>query len=515
MTDSHPSPTKTSFLLILGATLLLNGCQQPVDPAAQSKPKLPPAGVDFWTVALIDGSKIGYSHLEQTELKENGKTYQKHHHLSELTLQRAASTTRQRTELTSIETLQGDLVSCRTQMSDGTAKKTTTGRVRNGRLNITTTIAGREQQTAIPWQPDWRGFFGVEESLRSQPLKPGEKRKLVVLAPVLMQPANVELTAGIYEPTTLATGTKPLLKVERADQLEVADGQTLTIKSILWLNKEGEILKTLLPGLGLEEYRTNREHALAKLGSRPFDINASFSIRLKRTIPEPHKTRRVRYKIHVKEGQATDFFAQGATQQIKPLEEGWSEIEVQAITPLAPRSTTKQPPPTPADTAANNLVQSDSELIMAMANSVAGNADNPWELACRLEKHVFQLIEKKDFSQVFASAQEVAQSRQGDCTEHAVLLAALCRARNIPARVTIGLVYVPRPGAPEMAYHMWNEVWINDGWYPLDATLGRGGIGGAHLKLTDTNLDGSSAFSAFLPVTQVVRRLQVEVISTE
>ena len=152
---------------------------------------------------------------------------------------------------------------------------------------------------------------------------------------------------------------------------------------------------------------------------------------------------------------------------------------------------------------------------MAMANSVAGNADNPWELACRLEKHVFQLIEKKDFSQVFASAQEVAQSRQGDCTEHAVLLAALCRARNIPARVTIGLVYVPRPGAPEMAYHMWNEVWINDGWYPLDATLGRGGIGGAHLKLTDTNLDGSSAFSAFLPVTQVVRRLQVEVISTE
>ena len=514
MTYLHSFPTKTSCLLI-AVTMLLTGCQQPVDPAPQPAVKKTPAAVDIWTVALIDGNKIGYSHLQQTELKENGKTYQKHHHLSELTLQRSAATTRQRTELTSIETPQGDLVSCRTQMSDGTAKKTTTGRVGNGRLTITTTIAGREQQTAIPWQTGWRGFFGVEESLRNQPLKPGEKRTLVVLAPVLMQPANVELTAGTYEPTTLTAGTKPSLKVERADQLQVADGQTLTIKSTLWINKEGEILKTLLPGLGLEEYRTSRDHALAKLGSRPFDINASFSIRLKRPLTEPHKTRRVRYRIHVKDGQASDFFAQGASQQIKALEDGSSEIEVQSITPLAPRSTAKQRPPTPADTAANNLVQSDSDLIMAMANSVEGNADNPWELACRLEKHVFQLIDKKDFSQVFASAQEVAQSRQGDCTEHAVLLAALCRARNIPARVTIGLVYVPRPGAPELAYHMWNEVWIDDGWYPLDATLGRGGIGGAHLKLTDTNLAGSSAFSAFLPVTQVVRRLQVEVISAE
>jgi len=514
MPNSYPFPTKTALLLIT-ATILLSGCQPSADPEAKPAAETPPAAVDLWTVALIDGSKIGYSHLKQTELEENGKTYQRHHHLSELTLQRAASTTRQRTELTSIETPQGDLVSCRTQMSDGTAKKITTGRVRNGKLTITTTIAGREQQTAIPWQADWKGFFGVEESLRTQPLKPGEKRSLVVLAPVLMQPATVELIAEAYEPVTLATGTKPLLKIERADQLEVADGQTITIKSTLWTNQQGEILKTMLPGLGLEEYRTSEEHALAKIGSRPFDINASFSIRLKRTLADPHKTRRVRYKIHVKEGQATDFFSQGATQQIKPLEDGWSEIEVQAITPLAPHSTAKQRPATPADVAANNLVQSDSDLIMSMANSVAKDTNNPWELACRLEKHVFQLIEKKDFSQVFASAKEVAQSRQGDCTEHAVLLAALCRARNIPARVTIGLVYVPRPGAPELAYHMWNEVWINDGWYPLDATLGNGGIGGAHLKLTDTNLAGSSAFSAFLPVTQVVRRLQVEVISAE
>jgi len=510
-----PSFPTTLCSLLVASTMLLTGCQQQVEPDPQPPSNKPPATVDIWTVALIDGNKIGYSHLEQTEVKENGQTYQKHRHLSELGLQRAAATTRQRTELTSIETPQGDLVSCETQMSDGTAVKITTGRVRNGRLTLTTTIAGRQQQTSIPWQTEWRGFFGVEESLRSQPLKPGEKRSLVVLAPVLMQPANIELIAGAYEPTTLAAGTQSLLKIDRADQLQVANGQTLTINSTIWANQDGEILKTLLPGLGLEEYRTSRDHALAKIGSRPFDINAAFSIRLKRTLADPHATRRVRYRIHVKDGRASDFFAQGASQQIKSLEDGWAEIEVQAISPLVPPSTTKQRPPTAADTAANSLIQSDSDLVVAMANSLKSDTNNPWQLACQLEKYVYQLIDKKDFTQVFASAKEVAQSRQGDCTEHAVLLAALCRARKIPARVAIGLVYVPRPEAPELAYHMWNEVWIKDGWYPLDATLGRGGIGGCHLKLTDTNLAGSSAFSAFLPVTQVVRRLQIEIVAVD
>ena len=514
MSRFHPFPAKLCSLLV-ASTMLLTGCQQQVEPDPQPQPGKPPASSDIWTIALIDGNKIGYSHLEQAEVTDNGQTYQKHHYVSELTLQRSASTTRQRTELTSIETEGGKLVSCQTQMSDGTADKITAGRVHNGKLTITTTIAGRQQQASIPWQMEWRGFFGVEKSLRSQPLKPGETRNLIVLAPVLMQPANIELVAGDYEPTTLAAGTQSLLKIDRADQLQVANGQTITINSTIWADQDGEILKTLLPGLGLEEYRTSREQALAKIGSRPFDINASFSIRLKRAVPDPHATRRVRYRIHIKDGQPSDFFAEGASQQIKSLEAGWAEIDVQAISPQQATVAAKQRQPTAEDTAANSLIQSDDDFVVAMANSRASDLEDPWQLACQLEKYVYQLIEKKDFSQVFASAKEVAQSRQGDCTEHAVLLAALCRARKIPARVAIGLVYVPRPGAPELAYHMWNEVWIKDGWYPLDATLGRGGIGGCHLKLTDTNLAGSSAFSAFLPVTQVVRRLQIEIVAVD
>ena len=66
-----------------------------------------------------------------------------------------------------------------------------------------------------------------------------------------------------------------------------------------------------------------------------------------------------------------------------------------------------------------------------------------------------------------------------------------------PARVVAGLVYVPAKQG--FGFHMWNEVLIRGQWIPLDGTLGRGGIGGAHLKLSDTNLKDGSASASFWP----------------
>ena len=94
-----------------------------------------------------------------------------------------------------------------------------------------------------------------------------------------------------------------------------------------------------------------------------------------------------------------------------------------------------------------------------------------------------------------------------------MLLAALCRARKLPARVAFGLVYYP----PEkgFAYHMWNEVWIADRWVPMDATLGQGGIGADHIKLGDSNLAGGSPLADLLAVIQVFGRLELEVVEAK
>ena len=112
-------------------------------------------------------------------------------------------------------------------------------------------------------------------------------------------------------------------------------------------------------------------------------------------------------------------------------------------------------------------------------------------LAVALEGWVHESIRNKNFTQALATAADVAQSLEGDCTEHAVLLAALCRARKLPARVAVGLVYSPADQG--FAFHMWNQVWIKDRWIPLDATLGLGGIGAAHLTLAVSDLTVENA----------------------
>ncbi len=113
----------------------------------------------------------------------------------------------------------------------------------------------------------------------------------------------------------------------------------------------------------------------------------------------------------------------------------------------------------------DRYIQSTDERIRAVADSVrtASGLDG-WELAQELSMWVNAYITGKNYGQGFASAIEVFESRAGDCTEHTVLLTALLRAADIPARPAVGVVY-------QKGYfygHMWAEAY--DGyWRSLDA----------------------------------------------
>ena len=174
--------------------------------------------------------------------------------------------------------------------------------------------------------------------------------------------------------------------------------------------------------------------------------------------------------------------------------------------------------PTPQDSAPSGLIQSDDPTIVAMAHQARGTAQKPLAVAKSLEKFVHETVKPTDFSQAFSSALEVARSKTGDCTEYAVLLAALARASGLPARVAMGLVYVPSKQG--FGYHMWTEVLVDGRWLPLDATRGHGGIDASHLKLSDTNLadsgaNGQSAFTSLLPVVQVMGSLGISILEAK
>jgi transglutaminase-like putative cysteine protease len=115
------------------------------------------------------------------------------------------------------------------------------------------------------------------------------------------------------------------------------------------------------------------------------------------------------------------------------------------------------------------IVDAANESIGRFAGEATAGASSPAEEALLLERAVYREIRIVDLRTAMATASQTLRDRTGDCTEHAVLLAACCRARGIPSRLVAGLI----PIDGRMLFHLWTEVYLGE-WIGLDATLGQG-----------------------------------------
>ena len=364
---------------------------------------------------------------------------------------------------------------------------------------------GKSQTMSIPWQGDIGGLFESDRILTRNPLKPGESRKFKALVPLMNIVATHTLNAKEYEMVDLLTDSRKLLRIDVSVEMV-----GFAIDSIVWSDQSGEVLKTSVPAVGQISYRCAKEQALAPDTPERFDLVKLTTVQVG-PIDRIHDAKQIVYRVTTANGDPSKSFAHGPSQQVTAESPDSALIVVRAITPDDPAEVEApdRPVPVAADSTPNNLIQSDGPRIVKMATSVSPDETDTWTVARELEKYVRSKIQRKNFSRALATASEVAANLEGDCTEHSVLLAALCRARKIPARVAIGLVYSRALNG--FGYHMWNEVWIDDRWVPLDATLGRGGIGPGHLKLHDSSLAGASSYTAFLPVLKVLGGLKIKV----
>jgi hypothetical protein len=122
----------------------------------------------------------------------------------------------------------------------------------------------------------------------------------------------------------------------------------------------------------------------------------------------------------------------------------------------------------PAATEATFLVDYDSESVAELSRMLVerfgetpGNDD--------LVDFVRDVVDPTH-GRGFDIASQVASHRSGDCTEHAVLLAALARSVGLPARVAVGSVII-HDGEHVGAYgHAWTELHRDGVWALVDAT---------------------------------------------
>jgi hypothetical protein len=522
------APTRAVALAVLSLALGASGCQQNSAPSPTEESTRPIEGGssaagaerEIWEVALMQGSRVGYSRTVLRRLNENGHGRVLIEGAMRLAIRRFGTPMTMEIRFASTETADGKLLDCESVISQSAATVVTKGHVADGQLELQTTTAGKTTRTTIPWNPDTGGFYAVQQSLLRQPMKPGERRTVRALEPGTTSISTTELVARDHESVDLLDAKRELLRIDTTTTLE-----NQTIRGNLWADRDGEIWKTRTDMLDLQQIRVSKEEALRAAEPGGLDFAWNTAIPVDRALDRPHATKRVRYRVRLEGGNPAEAFASGPSQEVRSIDPQTAEITVIAIRPgrskadgssgregkAPPASGGVADPPTADDRQPNNWIQSDHPAIVAAAKEAAGKIEDPWQAAVALERCARERIRRPGFSQAFDTAADVMQSGEGDCTEHAVLLAALARARGIPARVAIGLIYSNR----SFLYHMWTEVYIDGQWIPLDATLAQGGIGAAHLKLTHSNLAGASALTCFLPVAQVIGRLRVEIVEFE
>ncbi len=257
-------------------------------------------------------------------------------------------------------------------------------------------------------------------------------------------------------------------------------------------------------------YTVTKEQALEAISGESLDLGMDTVIKTG-PIRDVHRAKLVTYKVTI-DGQAREAIPAGPTQVIKPLSDTELELTVKSI---RPGEKGDQPAPGPEYLASSRFLDLEDPNVKKLAIEGAAGKTDPVDVAVTLEKFVSQRLNDKNFSTALATASEVARDLAGDCTEHAVLLAALLRANKIPSRVVIGFVYAD--SLQGLGGHMWTEAYLNGHWVPLDATLGMGGIGGGHIKIADADLaeKRGSTVSAFVPIIHLLGKTKLEVLKVE
>jgi transglutaminase-like putative cysteine protease len=128
-----------------------------------------------------------------------------------------------------------------------------------------------------------------------------------------------------------------------------------------------------------------------------------------------------------------------------------------------------------------------------------------------LIEFVRQTIDHHVLGRGWDAASRVAATHTGDCTEHAVLLAALARSVGRPARVVVGAVLVTDGGRFATLGHAWNELYDGERWHTADAAIAPGAapLGYLPFGVLDDEGPGHMLAVVHLSATTWVRRVEI------
>jgi hypothetical protein len=449
---------------------------------ALADPAHPATGVEReWMRVLLDGRRVGHLEIERRADADTIETIES----MRLVLERDGSAVPLETRTVSLESARGEPLAFRSESRLSGTTQVVEGRVIDGtHAEVTLISAGGRETRRIEWQPGAVLVEGAERIARAESLATGARWRHIGFdaGSLLFVPVESEV---IGRETIMLEGERRMLT--RIRQRATLPGTELVVDG--WHADDHSLRRALMPMFGLELELVACATDCSAEPIQSVDLFERTLVASPRPLPAGERRRPQTHRVRVPDGAGRP--AASAGQRVEPAADGF-RVTVDPVTWAG-----GGPPPDDADLAPNRWLEADDPAIVAAARGAIGEARDPVARMRRLTAFVRSHIEQKSLDVGYASARETLDARAGDCTEHALLLAALARSTGIPARVVSGLAYAPRWAGRDHVFvpHAWVEAWTGDRWEAFDAAIPEG-FGSGHLALAVGDGEPAGFFAA-------------------
>lgn len=464
---------------------------------------------DDWYTVYLNGGKAGYQYEQVTERAGDAAQYETRAQ-TDFAVRRGNVSMHIADDTTVTEDADGRLVAFRKVQTQGPQTVTWEGKVEGKEMVLTTSTAFSTDTKRLP-VPDGLCPWALRRLEEKMGRAPGTKYTAKAFVPdVPDRSVEVGAEAVGREDVQVFEVTKRLDRTDIRISIMpgVATSQWTDDAGTVWL-----IRVQMLGNLTLESRKTTREMAISENDSA--DILAASVIATDRPIPSPRSLERLEIVLEptAKSTQVPNV-SSDPYQQVRrepnglhvTLQRAHASPAKSYKLPYAGQEYAELLKP-------NTWLETADPVVAGMGREAVKGETDALKAAQAIEAYVRSAVTEKGLSLGFATAAETAAQKSGDCTEHAVLVAALARAAGMPSRVVGGLAYAEKlPGAPNggFGYHMWAEVYVGE-WLPLDAALGSHDA--THLALVRSALnEPSDLFAISSAISRMFGTVKVRVI---
>jgi hypothetical protein len=479
----HPARRALTALLLLSASLLLTA-----NALADAVAAIAAKTKERWFVVSVDGRKIGHQH-QRTEnlLAPGGAAVLRQTEVLDIVIERGAEKTALYTQTVTEETASGTPLSFAVRYRASNVET-----VMHGKIAADRTVTVTQGDSAAPVRtfvlaPDALFPAALLRALIASGLKPGSTQRFTAFDPTVMLSFPVDTRVLALEKVITFEGEKQLRRVEQTMRLP---GTEITSRGVVDGAFSMYQLDTPMGAMTIRMTASTRAAALASNESSNFFIE-QFS-RSPSPISAAQSRGALRYQLRLKTPTAS-LPPQTDEQQVTKTDASHISVLVCTRCGSAPAAEKTAAQLALAKRPSVWLQSEDADLKAAALKQAQTQTGEAAKMLA-LEEFVALHIAGGNLGTGYASAEEAFRTKVGDCTEHALLLAAMGRAVGIPTRVVTGLAYAPEYLGKRDIFvpHAWMQAYVAGRWRSFDSALR--GFNAGHIALAVTDGDASSSF---------------------